>query len=351
MPSGSSPTRIDAIPNRHSSCGSRSPDVRPAGHRCGPGRGCCDARTVAASHLDRGRAAATHEVRWLDGELGRWNLATLDGFPGPARPEVRQPLSYLPGNAALGLMSMLADATDAACAFRLPVAFTGVVPGFRVRRGSFGHAEVYAHDEPSVMIGRLSGRTDPLRVPISALTKHTLVAGSTGSGKSTTVLELLANLWRDHHVPFLVVEPVNAEHDDYRRLESVAGMEQLQVVTVGDESGVPLRFNPFQVPPGVLVAEHIANLLACFKAAFGLWEPLPSIYQEALDSTYLSSGVLSSEFADDQPRQWPTAVEFVIAMEKATSHLGYKGEVKANIEAASIRRAQQLIAGASATTL
>lgn len=308
----------------------------------------------AGSHLDRGRAAATHEVRWLTGErgerVGRWNLAALDCFSAPARPEVRQSFPQLPANHALGLLSMLGDATDAACAFRLPVAFAGVVPGFPVRRGSFGHAEAYTDDGPSVLIGHLSGRSTPLTLPVAALTKHTLVVGSPGSGKSTTVLELLANLWREHQVPFLVVEPVNAEHDDYRKLASVAGMELLRVITVGDETGVPLRFNPFEVPAGVLVAEHIANLLACFKAAFGLWEPLPSIYQDALDGTYLSAGVLSSEVADDQPLRWPTAVEFVLAMEKATSNLGYAGEVKANIEAASIRRAQQLVTGTSATT-
>lgn len=308
----------------------------------------------AGSHLDRGRAAATHEVRWLVGDqgdqVGRWNLAALDCYPAPGRPEIHQSLAQLPHGRTLGLLSILGDATDAACAFRLPVAFTGVVPGFPVRRGDFGQAEAYPDSEPSVVVGHLAGRTTPLGLPVTALTKHALVVGSTGSGKSTTVLELLANLWREHKVPFLVVEPVNAEHDDYRRLGAVAGLEDLRVITIGDEAGVPLRFNPFEVPAGVLVAEHIANVLACFKAAFGLWEPLPSIYQDALDGMYLSAGVLSSEIADDQPRRWPTAVEFVLAMERATSNLGYLGEVKANIEAASIRRAQQLVTGASATT-
>jgi len=45
----------------------------------------------------------------------------------------------------------------------------------------------------------------------------------------------------------------------------------------------------------VLVGEHMANLLACFKAAFGLWEPLPSIYQDALNLTHLRAGFLVRE--------------------------------------------------------
>ncbi|HUK70076.1 MAG TPA: hypothetical protein VLW50_15205 [Streptosporangiaceae bacterium] len=39
----------------------------------------------------------------------------------------------------------------------------------------------------------------------------------------------------------------------------------------------------------------MANLLACFKAAFGLWEPLPSIYQDALNLTHLRAGFLVRE--------------------------------------------------------
>lgn len=54
----------------------------------------------AGSHLDRGRAAATHEVRWLVGDqgdqVGRWNLAALDCYPAPGRPEIHQSLAQLP---------------------------------------------------------------------------------------------------------------------------------------------------------------------------------------------------------------------------------------------------------------
>ncbi len=127
-------------------------------------------------------------------------------------------------------------------------------------------------------------------------------------------------------------------------------------MTVADEGGRPMRFNPFEVPEGVLVGEHAANLLACFKAAFGLWEPLPSIYEEALGLSYLRAGFLASERARGAvpaismaPRPWPTVVEFMRAMREVTADLGYVGEVRANIEAASIRRARQLVRGVTAS--
>ena len=138
---------------------------------------------------------------------------------------------------------------------------------------------------------------------------------------------------------------MNTDADDYRKLAAEPGFEALEVITVGDEGGRPLRFNPFEVPTGVLIGEHMANLLACFKAAFGLFEPLPSIYQDALNLTYLRAGFLSSERPTGSKRAWPTAVEFMKAMREVTGDLGYGGDVKANVEAASIRRAQQLVRG------
>ena len=189
---------------------------------------------------------------------------------------------------------VLGDARDASCAFRLPVAVDGTVPGFRVRRGHFGPEVVPHVDLPSIRVGQI-GRGRAVNFAVRSLTKHALIAGSTGSGKTTTAMEILRQLWRDHDIPFLVIEPVNSDADDYRRLAAEPGFDGLEVCTVGDEGLRPLRFNPFEVPERVLVGEHMANLLACFKAAFGLWEPLPSIYQDALNLTYLRSGFLASE--------------------------------------------------------
>jgi hypothetical protein len=306
-----------------------------------PGRG---------SHLEHERAVSAYEVRrptnLAEHQITERNLATVDFGLLPGRAEIWARPD--PPDQQLRLLSVLGDARDASCAFRLPIAVDGVVPGFRVRRGHFGHAEAYQSDGPSIRVGLLSGSDQPVTLPLRSLTKHVLLAGSTGSGKTTTAMEILRQLWLDHRIPFLVIEPVNSDADDYRRLAGEPGFEELEVVTVGDEAGRPLRFNPFEVPIGVLVGEHLANLLACFKAAFGLWEPLPSIYSDALSLTYLRAGFLASERPDVQ-RDWPTAVEFMRAMREVTADLGYAGEVRANIEAASIRRAQQLVRGVTAS--
>ncbi len=303
------------------------------------------------SHLEGDRAASAYEVRRASSgyqqEVASWNLSALDVRPLDGSPDIWRRAD--PPAPELALLSSIGDARDASCAFRLPIAVDGTVPGFRVRRGAFGHVEVAAPDESGLRIGYVAGREDPVTIPVRSLTKHALVAGGTGSGKTTTVLELLRQLWLDHRVPFMVIEPVNSDANDYRRLLGEPGFDALEVITVGDEGLRPLRFNPFEVPRNVLVAEHVANLHACFKAAFGLWEPLPSIYQEALNLTYLRAGILLSERAGGEARAWPTAVEFMQAMRTVTAGLGYAGEVKSNIEAASIRRAEQLVSGVAAS--
>ena len=315
---------------------------------------------AGGSYLERDRAGSAYEVRRpateTERQLAEWNLHAIDVAMLPGRPEIwRRPNPPLP---ALQMLSVIGDARDASCAFRLPVAVEGVVPGFKVRRGQFGQREAIRQAGPAIRIGAAPGSDSPVELSVQSLTRHALVVGSTGSGKTTTVLEIVRQLWAEHRVPFLVIEPVNSDADDYRKLALEPGFEALEIVTVGDEGGRPLRFNPFEVPRGVLVGEHMANLLACFKAAFGLWEPLPSIYSEALTLTYLRAGFLASERPAAvpltpgpaaRPRRWPTVVEFLRAMREVTKDLGYAGEVKSNIEAASIRRAQQLVHGVTAS--
>ena len=332
-----------------------SPRELPSGLANAVGATVSSLSSAAPGHLEGRMAAVGYEVREQSAadEVARWNLAMADvctpgGDPGIwARSD--------PPPDPLADLATLGDPRDAACAFRLPIAHMGDLPGLRVRRGRIGQAEEAAGGLRPLLVGELYDGSGQLLVDANSLSKHALVAGSTGSGKTTVVLELLRQLWSAdddaRRIPFLVIEPVNSDADDYRKLAALPGFDDLEVYTVGDERFRPLRFNPFAVPDGVLAGEHAAALLDCFKAAFGLWDPLPAIYEEAISDTYLRAGVLPGEVAGEVPdRRWPTVVHFREAMTRATSGLGYAGEVKANLEAASIIRAKQLVFGPCAAT-
>ncbi len=305
-----------------------------------------------AGHLEGRRAGSGFAVREENaGAIAAWNLEAVDICSPGGDPAIWE--TSHPPPPELADLPLIGDARDAACAFRLPIAHTGDLPGLRVRRGRIGQTEAALGGRRPLLLGRLHDGSGSLFVDADSLSKHALVAGSTGSGKTTVVLELLRQLWGEltERVPFLVIEPVNSDADDYRKLASLPGFEDLEIYTVGDERFRPLRFNPFAVPDGVLVGEHAAALLDCFKAAFGLWDPLPAIYEEALAETYLGHGILPGEVAGALAnRTWPTVVHFRRAMDRATQGLGYAGEVKANLEAASTIRAKQLVFGPGATT-
>src|ERR1700733_15340362 len=138
----------------------------------------------AASAYDVRRPASVAERRPAEYNLNVINFGMLTG-----RPEIwgRQ----APPDPQLQMLSVLGDARDAACAFRFPIAADGIVPGFRVRRGQFGQAEAYQAAGPSIRLGKVAGTGQDITLPVRALTKHALIAGSTGSGKTTTALEIL----------------------------------------------------------------------------------------------------------------------------------------------------------------
>lgn len=128
-------------------------------------------------------------------------------------------------------------------------------------------------------------RTGPtIRIPAISLARHLLVAGITGSGKSTTVERILVDLNRNG-IPFLVVEPVKQE---YRNL--VKWIPDLRVFSVGE--GGPARFwlNPLEVPEGVVVQSHLDRVAAAFEGFFYMGGALPQVFKELFYNTYRNLG-------------------------------------------------------------
>jgi hypothetical protein len=275
-------------------------------------------------------------------DQARWDAQYLRDLPDPPPPVLR-------------LLAELADPREASAAARLPLAVHGHLPGFPVRQpGVAGEVDqVSAGDH--VELGRqlVSGRpAGPIGVPVAELTRHALFVGTTGSGKTNSSLGFCRQLWRDHGVPFLVIEPVNSDQDDYRWLATQPGFDELLVLTVGDETVAPYRLNPFEVPQGVRISNHLAGLLACFDAAFGLWDPLPDIYKRALRATYARRGVVPTDVAGPHHvDRWPMLGDFTDAIAKETEKLGYAGDIRANLIAASLLRAESLAEGACASSI
>ena len=93
-----------------------------------------------------------------------------------------------------------------------------------------------------------------------SLTMHTFVTGSTGSGKSNTVYEILNQLRSIYEVPFLVIEPAKGEY------KNVFGQfSDVDVYGTNPKKSNLLKINPFRFPEDVHVLEHLDRLVEIFN--------------------------------------------------------------------------------------
>ena len=120
------------------------------------------------------------------------------------------------------------------------------------------------------------------------LKRHMFVTGATGAGKSTTMRQLLLNLYRpgaDEHIPFLVIEPVKRE---YRELKEL--IPDLEVIPLGDDKNCKYSLAPFAVEQELGLIPHIDNLKAAFNASMGNYSSMPFILEDIIYKAYEECG-------------------------------------------------------------
>src|SRR5690606_14142645 len=111
----------------------------------------------------------------------------------------------------------------------------------------------------------------PVTIDIDSLTMHTFVTGSTGSGKSNTIYQLLDKLGKDN-VPFLVLEPAKGEYK-----QVFGGRDDVKVLGTNPTVTELLSLNPFAFPDGIHVLEHIDRLIEIFNACWPMYAAMPAV--------------------------------------------------------------------------
>ncbi|HNZ02192.1 MAG TPA: ATP-binding protein [Anaerolineaceae bacterium] len=242
-------------------------------------------------------------------------------------------------------LPFLCGASGASSAFRFPISIRGGVPGIAIRQQPPDFEPGQRPGDVTrdqVLLGtyRRGGRAI---VRLNDLSRHTLITGFTGSGKTNTVLFLLNQIWKDHHIPFLVIEAAKKE---YRALSRVPGFEDLLIFTLGDETTSPFRLNPFELLPGVRLEAHLGRLQACFDAALPQFGILPSIIAEAMEEIYKSKGwKLTDRAGENETRLFPTMRDLYTEVIRVAETRGYAGETYHNIRAAASGRIGSLLRG------
>ena len=219
------------------------------------------------------------------------------------------------------------------------------------------------HNQDSIHLGKLiySGQSSKIDVgiPINTLSRHALVTGVNGSGKTNTVLSVL-NGFMDKKRPFLVIEPAKTEYVDwaiaYNKRVSGTLNSPIRVFMPGCKhyakfnfSPDVLRINPFEVislgngsEPRVL--SHIDRLKSIFAAAFPMQDILPVVMEHLLYDLYTYSNPMLDEtdpmyMKNGFPTLNTVDVDFI---KNLMRNIGYAQENTQNISAALRTRFQSL---------
>ncbi len=175
-------------------------------------------------------------------------------------------------------------------------------------------------------------------IALNDFTKHGLIVGMPGSGKTNFSLGLLLQFWNDFNIPFLAIEPTKSE---YRSL--IDDIPDLQIFTPGKTVISPYIINPFIPPKGVTVESFVPSLMSAFKAAFSMPNPLPDLFLSAINDCYNEYGWRNDSTSDDPGIQLFGLYEFIKVFKRKMQRMDYKGEVKSNMESAGVVRLVSLI--------
>lgn len=192
--------------------------------------------------------------------------------------------------------------------------------------------------QDGVHIGVTANRQHkPVYLPLDHFSRHAVVVGMPGTGKTTFSLGLLYCL-NAQKIPFLIVEPTKTE---YRELMDV--IPEMRVYTPGRADIAPLMFNPFLPPAGITLEHYLPSLETAFMTAFSMTRPLDVIFPEVLRTCYARYGWRMSS-TRESPQAKPFGMqEFIRVFRDEAAHSGYDAESKANLETGGVYRFQSLI--------
>jgi hypothetical protein len=232
-------------------------------------------------------------------------------------------------------LSLITTAQEASEFFRLPIGSRTVGAGFKVnetRRPSRNYTPgVLGDSEITAGSLNMAHKSVPLGFSRQDLTKHMLVVGTPGSGKTTFTLGLLDRMWRQFHIPFLVIEPAKTE---YRAL--IRSIPDLQIFTPGKSHISPLVLNPFVPPEGVVLETYRSTLKTAFAAGVTMATPLDRIFEDAIVNAYSENRWLDHYRMGDGGGVF-SIHEFLRTFEKTFEQIGYTGEAKNIGRAGAVR--------------
>lgn len=174
-----------------------------------------------------------------------------------------------------------------------------------------------------------------------SLTMHTFVTGTTGSGKSNTIYNILNRLCRKK-IKFLVIEPAKGE---YRNV--FGGYPGVNVFGTNKDLMPLLTMDPFRFPKNIRVLSHIERLLEIFNACWSMYAAMSSFLKQALIKCYERKGWDMEESVNYDGEFYPCFSDLLEMLTELVEQSAFSQEVKSNYTGALVERVRDLTVGAA----
>lgn len=177
-----------------------------------------------------------------------------------------------------------------------------------------------------------------VKLDMDSLCAHTFITGSTGTGKSNFIYNLLEQIYEeDKH--FLVIEPAKGEYKNV-----LGGFDDVSVYGTNPMYTELLHINPFSFPKHTNVLEHIDRLVEIFNACWPMYAAMPAVLKDAIERVYKDKGWIFSNpayYSDD----FPTFADLIKVLPDIMSESLYSADTKSDYSGALITRVKSLTNG------
>lgn len=194
---------------------------------------------------------------------------------------------------------------------------------------NIGHVYHMHHEEKNI----------PVKLDVNSLTSHTFITGSTGTGKSNTVYQLISKV-NNEKIPFMVIEPTKGEYKDW------FGADAHVFGTNANETEL-LYINPFSFPEGIHVLEHIDRLIEILNACWPMYAAMPAVLKDSIERVYINRGwnLQKSKCGFLGSGIFPTFADLLTTLPEVMEESLYSSDTKSDYLGALITRIKSLTNG------
>ena len=199
-------------------------------------------------------------------------------------------------------------------------------------------------EEKHIELGVVShfGQDTDTKVELNqeSLSMHTFITGSTGSGKSNTVYQILSELLKNK-VRFLVIEPAKGEYKNV-----FGGRSDVSVYGTNPLISELLRINPFSFPKEVHIYEHLDRLVEIFNVCWPMYAAMPAVLKDAIERSYVNAGwdLRKSRNKYDE-RLFPNFIDVLQQIDEVMDMSQYSSDNKGDYKGALSTRLRSLTNG------